>query len=76
MSMTAEPIPLPDAIRVCEAVAARSRARWWHPSSWQCLGCVRFSSDAEHRCFSGPGNRGCPHLNKAWDTERRQTPAS
>jgi hypothetical protein len=65
-----EAIPLADAIRLCEATATESRAHPWRPSSWQCLGCVQFSADVEHRCFAAQDNRGCPHVNAAWARER------
>ncbi len=63
-----EPISVERAIELCGLAVARNRKRWWNPMTLQCWGCLRFSSDAEHRCFSArPGNRGCPFINALAD---------
>jgi hypothetical protein len=63
-----EAIPYEQAVALCAEAVARNRKRWWDPRSLQCWGCLRFSSDVAHRCFSSAaGNRGCPFINDLAD---------
>jgi hypothetical protein len=72
--VTFAPLPLDDAIRLCKQAAAANVRRWWHPTTWQCRGCMRFSPDLAHRCFAASsGNRGCPWVNALWTQERDET---
>ncbi len=58
------------AVELCELASAENARRRWDPRTWQCVGCLRFSSDAEHRCFAAkPGNRGCGFVNRLWERE-------
>ncbi len=69
-SSAASPIPLPEAMRLCDEISPVKLRRWWDPLALQCRGCIRFSSDAEHRCFAATtGNRGCRFINERWDQE-------
>ncbi len=65
-----KPIPIAEAIRLCNEISPVKLRHWWDPSALQCRGCIRFSADMEHRCFAAePGNRGCGFVNARWDSE-------
>ncbi len=62
-------IPWDTALRICAAIWAENRRRWYTPAGMMCRGCMKFSAgDPAKRCFaSHPDNRGCYQVNARYD---------
>jgi hypothetical protein len=66
---TTTAIPYETALRLCAAIKAENRGKWYTAGSMMCRGCVKFSKgDPAKMCFANsPDNRGCYQVNARYD---------
>lgn len=64
-------IPWDTALRLCAAIRAENRHKWYTPNGMMCRGCVAFSEgNPAKMCFANkPGNRGCYQVNARYDRQ-------